>query len=596
MFFNGIVMLEYYVAIVVVSITVIIISLFTYYTRSRIIIINHEGITTKIVSDTESCIKILNELKDLNPYILGLDCEWVGKNKVCLLQLGHPKLIILIRLHKLKTIPTELIGLMLDMRILKCGVGIANDINKLRNDYNIDVNGCIDINNIIPLIHKFDQLLIDFYGNDQIQNNNNNNSNIFGLNKLSQILLKQAMKFKDKKITRSNWEISNLTKLQIHYAADDAIIGFKLFKKCMELQDIEHDIDKYLGFCFGLIDVATMKIRKTKTRIKQDNSLSILTQNEKNSEKEQRRINHHQKHKESFFDNCRLLKPDGSLLFYCSKKSMQWYLKKELAISIDENTVQLLFTPKIKNEESLSHYKTTRVNHCFVCGKTGALCQFDIVPKQYRFHMDDKFKNKGWRLHDYIPLCVLCHPRALRIQTILIESLCKQYKNIPYYKIRKGDEKHKNLCNAKRASKALNKHDCNIPIKRKIELIKLLCNYFKLKYKVIWNENDDDNNDDKEQSDQQWNEWIIIENNDNLNAKEIIKKCMNEIDIKVEKKNSKSQWDLHAKAMLEIYCDKQPQFIEMWRKHFYENMKPRHLPDTWSVSTSNMLDQIDVTL
>lgn len=556
----------------------------------------HEGIKTKIVSDTESCIKVINELRLLNPCILGLDCEWVGKNKVSLLQLGHRELIILIRLHKLKSIPSELVGLLNDMRILKCGVGICNDATKLKNDYDIDVNGCIDINNAFPLISKSQEILKEFYqSDDEIPPIKNQH---FGLNKFSQILLEQTMKYKDKKISWSNWEINKLSKAQCHYAADDAIVGYNLFKKCMELQEINHDIDEYLSVCFGLIDIpSTTKPKKSK-RSKQDNSQSVLIQNEKNMEKEKRRINHNQKHKEQFFDNCRLLKPDGTLLFYCSKKSMQWYLRKELATIIDEQTVQLKFTPKIKNEESLQHYKTTRVNACFVCGKSGSLCQFDIVPKQYRAHMDDKYKNKGWRLHDYIPLCVICHPRALQIQSILVESLCKQYKDIPYYKIRKGDEEYKLLCNAKRAVKALRKQDSQIPIQRKIELLKSLCDYGQFKYQIIWNDNDEkeNSNDDNHGCTDKWNEWIIIENDQDLSTREIIEQLMVEIDLKAEETSAKSQWDLHAKAMIDIFKDQQPQFIELWRKHFYDKMKPQYLPSTWSVSTSNMLDQKDITI
>eukprot|EP01084_Bolivina_argentea_P265190 449413_1 len=142
--------LEYLVAIFVILTTII---LSIQYTKQRgVIVANHDGIRTMIVSDTASCIQAINDLKKLNPYILGLDCEWVGNHKVSLLQLGHSKLIVLIRIHKLKTIPVELIGLMNNNKILKTGVGIYNDIKKLRNDYMINVNGVVDINHILPLI------------------------------------------------------------------------------------------------------------------------------------------------------------------------------------------------------------------------------------------------------------------------------------------------------------------------------------------------------------------------------------------------------------------------------------------------------------
>eukprot|EP01084_Bolivina_argentea_P081960 148417_1 len=113
-----------------------------------------------------------------------------------------------------------------------------NDIKKLRNDYMINVNGVVDINHILPLITNFNELLNNYYGDIPAIYTC---QQTFGLNRLSQIILKQKMKYKDKKITISNWEINSLTQKQISYAADDAIIGWNLFKKCMQLENISHD-------------------------------------------------------------------------------------------------------------------------------------------------------------------------------------------------------------------------------------------------------------------------------------------------------------------------------------------------------------------
>ena len=103
----------------------------------------------QIISDTQSCSDAIKELIELKPSILGLDCEWVGKNKISLPQIAHPQLIILIRLHKLRRMPLELLGLLMDNKILKCGVGIYNDAAKLRYDYNIETFGFVDINDIL---------------------------------------------------------------------------------------------------------------------------------------------------------------------------------------------------------------------------------------------------------------------------------------------------------------------------------------------------------------------------------------------------------------------------------------------------------------
>merc|ERR1711978_1370 len=124
-------------------------------------------------------------------------------------------MIILIRMHLLKTIPPELICIMINNKILKCGVGIYNDAAKLRHDYNIDTYGCVDINDIFPSTDEHTQILSkSVYATDTT----------FGLNTLSKILLGHDMKYKDKNITISNWERTKLCQKQCHYAADDALI------------------------------------------------------------------------------------------------------------------------------------------------------------------------------------------------------------------------------------------------------------------------------------------------------------------------------------------------------------------------------------
>eukprot|EP01084_Bolivina_argentea_P265191 449414_1 len=580
--------LEYLIATSAILITIIL--SFHYFIKKKDnTIVSHDGIKTKIISDTQSCITAINDLKKLNPYILGLDCEWVGKHKVSLLQLGHSKLILLIRIHKLKTIPIELIGVMNDTKILKTGVGIYQDVKKLRNDYSINVNGVVDINNILPLITNFNELLNNYYQNTPTIYTN---GEIFGLNRLSQIMFGEKMKYKHKIITISNWEINSLTPQQISYAADDAIIGWKLFKKCMELENISHDIEKYLTFCFGRIDIP-MSIKPHKIKIKNISKPSAKTMQQM-LKRDERKIENDAKHRTKMFDGCKLLKPNGSLFIGCSDKSMKWYLKKGYAEIIDEKTAKLKHEPKIKNEKSLSYFKNEGLkNQCFVCGKKGKLCQFDIMPKQYRVFMDESYKSKALCLHDHIPLCTFCHPIALGRRNILIEELCEKYNDkIPYYKVKKGNKEHKLLCGAQRAAKALQKkkRNNNIPIKNKIKLLSKLCDYFGFKYDIIYCEDDEMKHNDVNVS---FDKLIKIESDDIAIDKTttcIINECIEKVEMKSEEESSKSKWELHAKAMLEIYKDKQIEFIEMWRRHFKENMKPQYLPDAWSVSTSNMLN------
>ncbi len=344
----------------------------------------------QIVSDTAQCIAALNELSSFNPYLLGLDCEWVGKNKISLLQIAHQSLIILIRIHKLKFIPSQLIAVLTNNKILKCGVGIYSDAAKLRKDYSIDTFGCVDINDIFHLIPNHETFLTDFYGYSpskcQVK------AKTFSLNKLSQILLKKPMKYKNDRITRSNWEKRRLSAQQCHYAADDALIGYKLFQRSMKLSNIT--CDHYLDFCYGRIDIHhhTQSCKKTKKLSPNSSKLSNSNkQHKKNSNKNQGKS-------KAFFDNCKILKPNGEILSCCSTKGMQWYIKKGLAEIIDDKTVKLTFEPKIRGGLSFDKYhQTIKTSQCFVCGKGENLCKFAVVPECYRQFIDSRYNDKAWR-------------------------------------------------------------------------------------------------------------------------------------------------------------------------------------------------------
>lgn len=47
-------------------------------------------------------------------------------------------------------IPSELIRVLEDPKIIKLGVGISGDAIKLRKDFSIETRGCIDFNDIAP--------------------------------------------------------------------------------------------------------------------------------------------------------------------------------------------------------------------------------------------------------------------------------------------------------------------------------------------------------------------------------------------------------------------------------------------------------------
>ncbi|KAH9518419.1 Exonuclease 3'-5' domain-containing protein 2, partial [Bulinus truncatus] len=99
---------------------------------------------------------LMNDLQELK--VLGLDCEWVSKNKVALLQLASPaKSCILIRLNKfLSPFPVSFQTLLADKSILKVGVAVVDDAKKLNRDYGLHVKGCVDLRHALKRIrHNF---------------------------------------------------------------------------------------------------------------------------------------------------------------------------------------------------------------------------------------------------------------------------------------------------------------------------------------------------------------------------------------------------------------------------------------------------------
>ena len=56
----------------------------------------------------------------------------------------------------------------------------------------------------------------------------------------------------------------------------------------------------------------------------------------------------------------------------------------------------------------------------------------------------------------------------------------------------------------------------------------------------------------------------------------------------VDDNSSKKKKNLHGKVIIEKMGGEEaiPEFIKMWRQHFLDSMKPKHLPNNWSVGHS----------
>ncbi|ESR33933.1 hypothetical protein CICLE_v10007117mg [Citrus x clementina] len=94
-------------------------------------------------------------------------------------------------------------------RLHRLIVGIENDANKLYQDYGLNVARTMDVADMAAAKYDDEEL------------------KTFGLKRLVLKFLHVEME-KSKRITLSKWDVNNLSKQQIRYAAIDAFVSFKL--------------------------------------------------------------------------------------------------------------------------------------------------------------------------------------------------------------------------------------------------------------------------------------------------------------------------------------------------------------------------------
>ena len=162
-----------------------------------------------LVDDLAGFYEVLPRL--LEPGILGFDTETKPsfrkgrKNNVSLIQLATEDLACLIRINKIG-IPPELAAILSDPGVIKAGVAVHDDIKYLRKVKGFSPSGFIDL-----------QKFVKDYG---IENS--------GLKKLTAIILGFRI---SKRQQVTDWEAEKLSEAQLIYAATDAWVCQKIYKK-----------------------------------------------------------------------------------------------------------------------------------------------------------------------------------------------------------------------------------------------------------------------------------------------------------------------------------------------------------------------------
>lgn len=171
------------------------------------------------VDPVEAIAWLRNNIVDCSAQAVGFDIEWkpqfVSKkkggveNKTAVLQLGVESSCLVLHLCNMKSPPKLLRSILNDKKILKVGSGILLDVAKLKRDTGLICLGLVDTQKMAKSVGNAPQKL--------------------GLQALAEHFLGINLD-KPKTVSKSNWEKYPLTIRQIHYAALDAWIGFKIYQ------------------------------------------------------------------------------------------------------------------------------------------------------------------------------------------------------------------------------------------------------------------------------------------------------------------------------------------------------------------------------
>lgn len=318
--------------------------------------------------------------------LIGFDLEWVGSKKVSLMQLAFPDgtcfLVRLLGEDAAQKLPEPLIEMLGRPDILKLGVGIAEDVRRLRADRGLVCRGWVDVRHLARLHRPHLQRL--------------------GLAGIAKEVLGLTMD-KDWRVRASDWEEETLTPRQIEYAANDAIVAVNAILKlaldscqgagtsvpegpsglqalaydlCLTYRELDFHYSSSVGV--GGPDQGggdSGSKRKAKSGVGANGNL-------KNKARHQHSIR-----KTPLYHNAKMLAPDGEPLCVCDNRKADWYVQKGLAEVVEEDplTVRLRFEPSGRPEGVAGqYYLIVKSNVCVVCGAEDSYLRKYIVPHEYR--------------------------------------------------------------------------------------------------------------------------------------------------------------------------------------------------------------------
>jgi hypothetical protein len=212
-------------------------------------------------------------------------------------------------------------------------------------------------------------------------------------------------------------------------------------------------------------------------------------------------------------------------------------LTRDLAeiINNDPLSIRLTFTPKGYGNSGDEFFLSTKENKCCCCGSEKELSKHHIFPKRYKRFLSLDIKSRDH--HDVIALCVDCHSRYENESIKLREELSKKYDAPVYSKII-----NKTLKRINNFASRLIVDGENLHKEAYKKMMKFICGY------------------------------------ENKKVEEITKEYLENLV-----KNTNQTVIFHEEVIMSKIENLQ-EFVELWRKHFIETMRPKFMPEHWNIN------------
>ncbi len=239
--------------------------------------------------------------------------------------------------------------------------------------------------------------------------------------------------------------------------------------------------------------------------------------------------------KRPIYGNCTILAPDGQPLCGTSYKRLKWYLSRGLATSESETTIRLKFEPT--GRIGAKYLLSDKDNICVCCGNKKKLTRHHVVP--YVFRKFFPYEWKLWSIHDIVLLCERCHDRYEVEADKLKKKLGQKYGA----RFNDSNRTDPVAYRAISAGSALIKYSHIIPKHQQELLLNALRKYYK---------------------------------KDEITAEDIANSPKISPTVKDD--------DFIPYGKFIVSKVKIEEFVVLWRKHFLEHAKPKHLPKFWDVN------------